>query len=264
MASPDGEDFTSLSGIPQMAERTDTTGDDRVAAAQALKSALADLSAVDPERKTIVVCDDEAANRRMIVRALAGRGALPEGIKVNSEFADGRQLIEYLRNGANLAAVAAIVSDYNMPSKDGADVAEFLRKELGDRLIAFVMATARLTEVKRGGVMMQTVDDRVDGLVKGGDIDGVLGKPFEPPDLPRTVAQAIHRRLLLRSMAPGASGAFDVEDAVLEAARRVDALSAQQARAAGTAAASPANPSWKIKGLDPFDHRRGPEGSGQK
>ena len=224
MAAPeDGKDL-DRAGIapanPQVMPPPGVFASPEQAAAAALFRAFTDLCLVDPQRRNVAICDDQAPSRRILARALAGRGGLPERNTVGAEFADGSELIEYLRGGTNLDTIAVIVTDLEMPFKTGADVTEFVRGEIRGGAIAVVMVTGRAAKFGKDGTILKTGDDRVDELVVKGDIDEILGKPLKPADLQRAVARAIQRRLLMRSLTTsGASGMYAVEEMELAAAR---------------------------------------------
>lgn len=259
MAGPDGkDDLASEVGAGSnprvLIPGGDAALDDSVAAAQSLQRAFAGLWENDPERNGLVLCDDQVPNRSLFRRTLGRRGGLPEQVQV-MEFGDGRDLIAYLGDETRRSAIATIVCDYEMPFKNGADVAEFLRREVGDRVITFVMATGKVAEIKRSGKTVMTVDDRVDALVKSGEIDTLLVKPAGILDPQRVVAAAMQRRSILRGLTGANSGAFAVEEAILAAARG-NAVPSASSPAGVKPAAVLAGNGGTIGGLDPFGMKR--------
>lgn len=255
MAGPDGKDNVGTeigagSNPRVLIPDGGAALDDSVAAARSLQRAFAGLLETDPGKNGLVLCDDQPQNRIMFRRTLSRRGGLPEQVQV-TEFGDGKELIAYLGDETRRSAIATIVCDYEMPFKNGADVAEFLRREVGDRVITFVMATGKVAEIKRSGKTVMTVDDRVDALIESGEIDKLLVKPDGILDLQRVVAAAMQRRAILRGLTGGASGAFAVEELILAAAR------GQQAVGAPAGSGKPAvSDGGSIGGIDPFGHRR--------
>lgn len=240
MAGPDSDSNPRIA-IPNEA----AAQDEGIAAAQGLRNAFEDLLAVDPNRKRIVVCDDDRANRIMNLRALASRDGLPADVE-KLEFPDGKELIAYLRDKTNLDATAAIVCDNLMLTTHGPQVANFLRGDLDAQRVAFTLLS--------GNYIRGSAGAEIDELVKSQKIDTILGKPFEPFELQRAVAAAIQRRLVLRDLTAGGSGAFDVEGAILAAAARAKAVSSQPAQGADNPAT--ADTRFVIRDRDPFGHRR--------
>ncbi len=121
-------------------------------------------------RETVLVVDDDAAMRRMIVEVLDSVAA--DVVAESSQHALGR-----LEQGN----VAVVVSDLRMPQVGGLDVLRFAKK--CNPLTQVILLTG-----------YATVESAIEAL-KGGALD-YLRKPFEPEDLRRVVDLALdHYRL---------------------------------------------------------------------
>ena len=117
---------------------------------------------------TILIADDEAVLRKVLVRNFEA-----EGYRV-LEAADGEEALQL----AHSHAVALIVLDIMMPKINGYHVCSSLRKE-GNR-VPIIMLTAR-----------GDTNDRIDGFELGAD-DYVV-KPFSIKELLQRVAAVLRR-----------------------------------------------------------------------
>lgn len=120
---------------------------------------------------TVLVVDDSAVMRRMIVRSMAVAG-LPVGTVL--EAGGGRQAFELL----SVQWVDLVLCDINMPEMNGIELVE---KMVGDALTAkvpVVMVTTERSEV------------RIEQLRKLG-VTAYLNKPFRPEELAKTVREVL-------------------------------------------------------------------------
>ncbi len=122
--------------------------------------------------RTILVVDDSATMRRMLVAALRGMG----GVRFE-EAASGLEAIERLA----VAVVDLIVLDLNMPDMHGLEVLRFVRTHPSFRELPVVILTTR-----------DDGESRRDALRAGATL--YLTKPFSPealvPEVSRLLASA--------------------------------------------------------------------------
>ena len=119
-------------------------------------------------RPHIVVVEDEAAGRQLLIGYLSKRGYRVTG------FASGvglRRLVE--REIPNL-----VLLDIGLPGEDGFDLARWLREKSGR--IGIIMVTAA-----------SDIVDRVVGLETGAD--DYIGKPYEPRELLARIKSVLRR-----------------------------------------------------------------------
>lgn len=119
--------------------------------------------------KTILVVDDSATMRRMIIAALRKDGAL-----VFDQAGSGLEAIERLA----IAPVDMVVLDLNMPDMHGLEVLRFLRGHARFRSLPVVVLTTRDDE-----------ESRAAALHEGATL--YLTKPF----VPGVLAPQVHRLL---------------------------------------------------------------------
>ena len=120
--------------------------------------------------KTILVVDDSATMRRMIVAALRGLGDV-----AFDQAVSGLEAIERLA----LSPVDLVVLDLNMPDMHGLEVLRFVRThQTFDRLPVLVLTT-------RG-------DDESRAAALAGGASAYLTKPFVPETLLPEVRRLLH------------------------------------------------------------------------
>ncbi|WP_408902000.1 response regulator [Plastoroseomonas hellenica] len=122
---------------------------------------------LDPEAHVLVV-EDDAAMRHLIVRLLRENGFRATGVR------DGREMWETLRN----TAVDLVLLDVMLPGQSGLDLLRLLRSERGS--LPVVMVTAKGAEA-----------DRVLGLDLGAD--DYLPKPFGRRELLARIRAVLRR-----------------------------------------------------------------------
>jgi two-component system chemotaxis response regulator CheY len=111
--------------------------------------------------KQILVSDDSATMRRMVIASLRG---LP-GVRCE-EAANGLEAIERL----SLNPVDLMIVDLNMPDMHGLEVVQFVRRHTAFQEIPIIMLTTRGDE-----------ESRIAALAAGASV--YLTKPFEPKEL---------------------------------------------------------------------------------
>jgi two-component system phosphate regulon response regulator OmpR len=130
----------------------------------------------ETDRKSILICDDEAVLREMVCEYLTERGFQADGAADASEM---HQMLE--RKSFDL-----VILDINMPGEDGLSALRTIRSSSN---LPVLMMTAA------SGVI-----DRVVGLEMGAD--DYLGKPVDLRELEARIKAALRR-------APGASNLAD-------------------------------------------------------
>ncbi len=115
------------------------------------------------------VCEDDAAIRRLVSRALSGAG---------HEVVVAHDGGEALRQFGADSALAVVVMDIGLPDSDGRDVVQALRSAGQPAPVLFLTALAE-------------VHDRISGFHAGGD--DYLSKPFDVTELLLRV-EALGRR----------------------------------------------------------------------
>lgn len=94
------------------------------------------MTAIAPEHPVrFLVVDDSATMRRIIVNTLRRLG-YPEAI----EAADGEEALARFD-----ASVSCVITDWNMPTMNGADLAKALRSRSDGATVPILMATSRST-----------------------------------------------------------------------------------------------------------------------
>src|ERR687890_2209720 len=111
--------------------------------------------------KQVLLVEDSATMRRMVLAALRGVG----GVQF-AESGSGLEAIERLA----LAPVDLMVLDLNMPDMHGLEVLDFLRRHQAYREIPVIVLTTRGDEASR-----------TDALAAGASL--YLTKPFAPQTL---------------------------------------------------------------------------------
>jgi two-component system chemotaxis response regulator CheY len=91
------------------------------------------LENYDIETLKVIVVDDSRLARKAISRVLRNLG-----IELLTEFDDGSRAIEYLRNHE----VDLVVTDYNMPQVDGAELTKFIRQSEQHQHVPVLMVTS--------------------------------------------------------------------------------------------------------------------------
>jgi two-component system, chemotaxis family, chemotaxis protein CheY len=119
--------------------------------------------------KNILVVDDSATMRRMVMVSLRGLGEVKF-----QEAGNGLEAIEQLA----LGPIDLMILDLNMPDMHGMDVVRFVHAHAAYRAIPVIVLTTRGDEGSRG-----------DALAAGAAL--YLTKPFDPGTL------AAHARKLL-------------------------------------------------------------------
>jgi CheY-like chemotaxis protein len=133
--------------------------------AAALPAAVGDRSGL-----TILVVDDDAAIRELVVKTLASEHLVYQA-------SDGREALDLLRK---LPSIDAVVCDVNMPRLDGYGLAKAVKADPALRTIPIILLTAR-----------DSPADHVAGIQAGAFF--YLTKPFKARDL-RTVLSRAQRR----------------------------------------------------------------------
>ncbi len=100
----------------------------------------------------VLVADDSSTMRRIIIRSLAA-----VGVSDVAEAADGDEAVSLFQQGG----IDLILTDWNMPGKDGLEVLKEIRAQ--DAEIPVIMVT---TEAERGHVMEAIRAGVSDYLVK--------------------------------------------------------------------------------------------------
>jgi two-component system chemotaxis response regulator CheY len=117
--------------------------------------------------KTILIADDSASIRQLVNFTLRGAGY--EVV----EAVDGAEAIDKLNGGIDM-----IITDLNMPNKDGIELLKQVRKSPVFKFIPVVMLT---TESQQEKVME----------AKASRVSGWIVKPFTPEKLIETVKRFV-------------------------------------------------------------------------
>lgn len=128
-----------------------------------------DLELYDIARIEVLVVDDSGFARRHIMRVLKNLG-----IEHMTEAADGSEAIELL----NEKAFDLIVTDYNMPEVNGAELAEFVR------------ADSRLNHIPILMVTSEAQDAHLKNISHSG-VNAMADKPFEPDTVKQLLLQIL-------------------------------------------------------------------------
>jgi two-component system chemotaxis response regulator CheY len=161
----------------------------------------------------ILVVDDSAVMRKLIIRALGGE--VRPDIEV-LEAAEGMQALAIVaRHGSS---IDLILCDMNMPNVDGLAFLMSLRASPDVRHIPFIIVTA------------DTSDERAARALREGAA-GVIGKPFRPEVIAALVRK---KRLHGRRATSGALG-VDTVTGMIQTMTRSDSPFARAGRHAGPA-----------------------------
>ncbi len=112
-----------------------------------------DLSEEQLEKLRILVVDDSALARKMIIRTLTKMG-----IKNFEEAIDGKEAMPIIQD----SVFDLIVSDYNMPKVDGHQLLKFIRTESNQRDVPVLMVTTEGDESKLAAIQQEGVSAIVD------------------------------------------------------------------------------------------------------
>lgn len=116
------------------------------------------------ERKTILVADDEASIRKLIVSALASRGF---------KTVEARNGLEAVQIFGTHGAIDLVITDLQMPVMDGLEAIERLRSIDPD--VRVIVVSARAAEFERSGSPVRSW----------------LSKPFSVQDLLTLVSREL-------------------------------------------------------------------------
>jgi two-component system phosphate regulon response regulator OmpR len=150
---------------------------------------------VTDQRPHIVVVEDEAAQRQLLVDYLARQNFRVDGVDGGAAL---RRLVER-------RLPALVMLDVGLPGEDGFALARWLRERSGR--VGIIMVTAAADTV-----------DRVVGLETGAD--DYIAKPFEPRELLARV-KSVLRRASGVAAAPGGSVRVRMGRRLLDLERRV-------------------------------------------
>jgi len=123
----------------------------------------------DIESLRVLCVDDSLMSRKMIRKVVTNLG-----IEDITEAKDGAEAQEILGN----QDFDLIITDYNMPNVDGAELASFVRNSADYSHIPIMMVTSEQNEAKLG-------------YVSQCGVDAIIDKPFSPDEV---------RKLLLKVM----------------------------------------------------------------
>ncbi len=126
--------------------------------------------AIDFKQLTVLIADDLSSMRMMQSKILEQLGCSKV---ITAE--DGAVAIEKIKKHGK---VDLIISDWNMPEKDGLDFLIWLRSEAKYKDIPFVMATAQSDKAQKKKAFEAGVS-------------GFIAKPFEPDDIRRKVEEIL-------------------------------------------------------------------------
>jgi two-component system chemotaxis response regulator CheY len=113
------------------------------------------------DEKTVLVVDDSATMRRMVIVSLRGLKQIQF-----QEASNGLEAIELLA----LGRIDLMILDLNMPEMHGLEVVQFARRHAAFRAIPIIMLTTRGDEESRGAALAAGATD-------------YLTKPYEPARL---------------------------------------------------------------------------------
>ena len=122
------------------------------------------------KEKTVLVVDDSATMRRMVMVSLRASTSV-----AFQEAANGLEAIERLA----LSPIDLIVLDLNMPDVHGMDVVRFVQSHAAYRAIPIIVLTTRGDEESRGAA-----------LAAGAAV--YLTKPFDPAGLAAQVCKLLN------------------------------------------------------------------------
>ncbi len=117
-----------------------------------------DLDAFDVAQLRILLVDDSRLARKYLRRVFESVGA-----ELITEAADGREAVEQL----HAEPFDLIVTDYNMPEMDGAELTQYVRERTDFLHIPILMISSRTDQANLNAVAVAGVDT-------------ICDKPFEP------------------------------------------------------------------------------------
>jgi two-component system chemotaxis response regulator CheY len=118
--------------------------------------------------KRIVIVEDFNTSRQIIKRSLEKMGHLVE------EASDGREALKFFDG----SPVDMLISDYNMPHMDGAELVEYIRSKQEYKYIPILMLSTETNVNKQN-------------RVKEALITAWIKKPFEIEEFSRIVEKAL-------------------------------------------------------------------------
>jgi len=131
-----------------------------------------ELEMFDIDSLRVLVVDDSRMARRHIMRVLRNLGVCHL-----IEAEDGREAIERLKR----EMVDLVVTDYNMPEVNGAELAEYIRASEFYAHLPIMMVTSEANDAHLRNISQSGVDALAD-------------KPFEPDTVKRLLARLLDRR----------------------------------------------------------------------
>lgn len=120
------------------------------------------------QSRNVLVCDDDAGVRDVLVQALRARSLTTD------EARDGREAIAMLRENR----YAVVLLDLRMPDVDGLAVLDAIDHDSSSPVVLVVSGAGR------------QILDRVDPK----KVHGVVKKPFDPVEIAEIVAACVHSR----------------------------------------------------------------------
>jgi two-component system chemotaxis response regulator CheY len=130
-----------------------------------------DLEMFDVDSLRVMVVDDSRMARRHILRVLENLG-----IRHIVEAGDGREAIEKLQR----EVVDLVVTDYNMPQVNGAELADFIRHSEMHAHLPILMVTS------------EAQDAHLRNISQSG-VDALADKPFEPDTVKQLLVRLLDR-----------------------------------------------------------------------
>ncbi|MBV1790042.1 response regulator [Marinobacterium sp. D7] len=131
-----------------------------------------ELEMFDVDSLRVLVVDDSRMARRHIMRVLGNLG-----ICHLIEAEDGREAIERLQR----EMVDLVVTDYNMPEVNGAELAEFIRQSALHAHLPIMMVTSEANDAHLRNISQSGVDALAD-------------KPFEPNMVKQLLVRLLDRQ----------------------------------------------------------------------
>ncbi|GGB80153.1 response regulator [Marinobacterium zhoushanense] len=131
-----------------------------------------ELEMFDVDSLRVLVVDDSRMARRHIMRVLGNLG-----IRHLIEAEDGREAIERLQR----EMVDLVVTDYNMPEVNGAELAEFIRHSELHAHLPIMMVTSEANDAHLRNISQSGVDALAD-------------KPFEPNMVKQLLMRLLDRQ----------------------------------------------------------------------
>lgn len=130
-----------------------------------------DLAGLDIENVRTLVVDDSRMARRHIMRVLQNLG-----IRYLTEAENGKQAMDVLQR----ETVDLVVTDYNMPEVNGAELAEFIRQSPLYSHLPIMMVSS------------EAKDAHLQAISQSG-VDALADKPFEPETVKRLLTRLLNR-----------------------------------------------------------------------